>query len=189
MSCTCVLWSFLGDSGEITCVAAAAGETGDSASYEVCGTSARGWLCRGKKSDHVYTNWALGPEWKSHPQHLLGWGGPVELNRFPVPTLMVLPPPAGRESCVLVTFVWAAMTPLLPPLVTLGQGRDAGCDLVEGLGLGVSSCLPRYQRSALVLDGRDCLQSRVTWGLPGTTCCNSAVHLISREDNHDYPLL
>lgn len=34
--------SFLGDIGEITCVAAAAGETGDSAGYEVRGASARG---------------------------------------------------------------------------------------------------------------------------------------------------
>jgi len=38
----CFAKSFLGNTGEITCIAAAAGETGDSAGYEVRGTSARG---------------------------------------------------------------------------------------------------------------------------------------------------
>lgn len=38
----CFVKSFLGDTGEITCVADATGETGDSAVYEVCGASARG---------------------------------------------------------------------------------------------------------------------------------------------------
>lgn len=94
----------------------------------------------------------------------------MELNRFPLAIPTVLSPPADRESCVLVTFVLAAMTPLPPPSATVDQGRDAGCDWDEGLGLEVSSGLPRYQWSALVIDGRDCLQPRVTCGFPGTMC-------------------
>lgn len=116
MTCTYVLWRVSwGDIREITYVVAAAGETGDSAGYEVRGASARGWLCRGKRWDHVCTSWAPGPERASHLQHLLEWGGQLELTRLPLAIPTVLPPPADRETCVLVTFVLAAMTSL-PPL-------------------------------------------------------------------------
>lgn len=94
---------------------------------------------------------------------------------------MVLPPPADRESCVFVVFVLAAMTTLPPLSATFGQRRDAGCDVDERLGLEVSSGLLRYQCSALVIDGRDCLQPGVTCGFLGMNASNSAELLISRE--------
>lgn len=52
----CFAKCFLGDIEEITSVAATTGETRDTAGYEVCGASACGRLCRGKKRDRVYTN-------------------------------------------------------------------------------------------------------------------------------------
>lgn len=176
--------SFWGDIEEITCVTAALGETGGSAGYKVCGASARGWLCRGKNWDHVYTNWALDPERASHLQHILGWGRKLELNRFPLAVSMVLLPPADRKSCVLVSLVLTATTPLSPTTAHWCLGER--CRLWSGWRMRVRD---QFWPPKVPMAGPSyCWESRVTWGFPEQHASNSAVDLISGEDNCDYPL-
>lgn len=81
-----------------------------------------------------------------HPTCSISWGGKAAgAQQVSFCHLDGPAPRVDRETCVFVIFVLAAMITLPPLSATFGQGRDAGCDVNERLGLEVSSGLPRHQ--------------------------------------------